>query len=262
MNLVIGSTSQLAHYFPEEYVKISSRNVDLTYLNSNEWDSVYITFAEQRIYEPAIDYIGPNYINTLKIINQLLHSSKKIVCYTSCELWSELHGSIFLDTKPNFDLSNEYTVSKLLLLNKIKQLRSIDPIYNKVIFIHPFYFNSVFRNEYFLFGKIFSSIINKKKIDVGNLDFDRDMVHAKFVVDKSIEAQQDCLVGSGNLINARKFIQDLYKLNDLDFYEFVTEDVSKPSAKNKRITANVAWDYTYENLLKDTQADILNRKAG
>lgn len=262
MNLVIGSTSQLAHYFPEDYEKISSRNIDFAYLKSKNWDSVYITFAEQRIYESGIDYVGPNYIDTLRIINELLHRSEKIVCYTSCELWSELSGSISLDTAPSFNLSNEYTLSKLLLLNKIKELRTINPSYNKVVFVHPFYFNSVYRSDYFLFGKIFSSIINKKKIDVGNLDFDRDMVHAKFVVDKSIETKQDCLVGSGKLFNAKRFIQDLYKLNDLDFYEYVTEDVSKPCSQNKRITANVAWDYTYENLLKDTQADILNRKAG
>lgn len=261
MNLVIGSTSQLAHYFPEEYIKISSRNIDCTYLKSNNWDSVYITFAEQRIYESNIDYIGPNYIDTLKIINALLYSAKKIVCYTSCELWSELSGKISLNTPPKFNLTNEYTISKLLLLNKIKELRSINSIYNKVVFIHPFYFNSVYRSEYFLFGKIFKSIINKQKISVGNLNFDRDMVHANFIVDQSIAAEQDCLVGSGKLINAKAFIQDLYILNNLDFNEFVTEDADKPCIKNKRITADVNWNYTYEILLRDTQADILNMKV-
>ena len=147
MNLVIGSTSQLAHYFPEDYEKISSRNIDFAYLKSKVWDSVYITFAEQRIYEPGIDYIGPNYIDTLRIINELLHRSEKIVCYTSCELWSVLSGTISLDTKPNFNLSNEYTISKLLLLNKIKELRTINSAYNKVVFVHPFYFNSVYRHS-------------------------------------------------------------------------------------------------------------------
>lgn len=261
MNLIIGSTSQLAHYFPEDYVKISSRNIDFDYIKNNKWDSVYITFAEQRIYEIGIDYIGPNYIDTLKIINALINNANKIVCYTSCELWSELFGAITLETQPNFNLSNEYTISKLLLLNKIKELRSINSIYNKVIFIHPFYFNSVYRSDYFLFGKIFDSIINKKKIQVGNLDFDRDMVHAKFVVAKSIDAKQDCLVGSGKLTNAKKFIKDLYELNDLNFLEFVEEGADKPSIKNKMITATVDWNYTYENLLRDTQADILNMRV-
>lgn len=261
MNLVIGSTSQLAQYFPKDYIKISSRNIDFEYLKSNKWDSVYITFAEQRIYEQGIDYIGPNYIDTLKIINHLLDNSKKIVCYTSCELWNKLSCKISLDTEPSFPLTNEYTISKLLLLNKIKELRKLHVIYNKIMFIHPFYFNSVHRSEYFLFGKVFGSIINKKKIKVGNLDFDRDMVHAQFVVDKSIEQNQDCLVGSGKLFNVRKFIQDIYMLNDLDFYEFVDEDTSKVSANDKRITADVSWDYTYNNLLRDTQADILNMKA-
>ncbi len=38
--------------------------------------------------------------------------------------------------------------------------------YNKVIFIHPFYFNSIYRSEYFLFGKVFKSIMNKEKMKV------------------------------------------------------------------------------------------------
>ena len=37
--------------------------------------------------------------------------------------------------------------------------------YDNQIF-HPFYFNSVYRKPYFLFGKIFDSIINEKKIKV------------------------------------------------------------------------------------------------
>ena len=123
MHLVIGNSSQLSHYFPEDYVKISSRNIDFGYLKSNHWESVYLTFAEQRIYEHNIDYITPNYLYTMQIINSLLENSDKIVCYTSCELWNKLTGVITLSTLPQFNLENEYTVSKVLLLNKIKELR-------------------------------------------------------------------------------------------------------------------------------------------
>ena len=45
MNIVIGNTSQLAYYFPDDYIKISSRNIQLT---NNQYDRVYICFAEQR----------------------------------------------------------------------------------------------------------------------------------------------------------------------------------------------------------------------
>ena len=258
MNLVIGSSSQLAQYFPTDYIKLSSRNIDLNYLKNNVWDSVYITFAEQRIYNPNIDYITPNYIYTLQIIEALLHSSNKIVCYTSCELWNELIGYINPKTPAKFyPLSNEYCISKLLLWNKILELRKIEPIYSKVIFMHPFYFNSIYRSEYFLFGKIFDSILNRKKISVGNLDFDRDMVHTSFVVKKSIEANQDTMIGSGKLTNIRTFIRDLYQLNGIDFMHFVDEDMSVPQGKPKQIVAKVDWDYTYQDLLSDTQNDII-----
>ncbi len=255
MDLVIGSSSQLAHYFPENCVKISSRNIDFNYLKEHQWDSVYLTFAEQRIYEKNIDYITPNYLNTLKIIKHLLRNSKKIVCYTSCELWGNLQGKISLDTPPNFNLKNEYTISKLLLWNKVKELREMNDLYRKVIFVHPFYFNSVKRSEYFLMGKVFKSILNKEKIQVRNIDFDRDMVHASFVVEKSIAATTDCLVGSGELFNVREFIENLYVLNDMDFYEFV-EEVGEWIPPDKQITADVSWKYTYNDLLRATCRDI------
>lgn len=260
-SLVIGNSSQLSHYFPAEYIRLSSRNIDFEYLRSNIWDAVYLTFAEQRIYEKNIDYITPNYIYTLKIIDTLLERSNKMVCYTSCELWNNLSGFIALDTVPNFSpISNEYCISKMLLWNKIVSLREINPAYKKVIFAHPFYFNSVHRSEYFLFGKIFHSILNKKPIKVGNLDFNRDMVHTKFVVQKSIEATQDFMVGAGKLFNVRKFVKDLYRINDMDFENFVEEDISASTGKPKLIMAKVDWNYTYQDLLNDTQNDILNKE--
>jgi len=260
MNLVIGDTSQLAHYFPDDYIKISSRNIDLNYLRDNKWESVFITFAEQRIYDANIDYISPNYIYTMDIIRSLLASSDKIVCYTSCELWNELTGYISKDTPAKFyPLNNEYSISKLLLWNKIIELRTTNKEYNKVIFMHPFYFNSVYRSEYFLFGKIFDSIINKRKINVGNLNFYRDMVHARFVVQKSIDLNKDSMLGSGKLFNVRDFVKDLYQLNEMDFEYFVKEDMSMPSGKPKLIMADVSWNYTYQDLLKDTQNDIINK---
>jgi GDP-D-mannose dehydratase len=261
MKLVIGNSSQLAYYFPSDYVKISSRNIDLEYLRNNVWEAAYITFAEQRIYEENIDYITPNYIYTLQIINALLDQSDKIVCYTSCELWNELNGFITPQTLPKFyPLTNEYCISKLLLWNKVLELRKVDTRYKKVIFAHPFYFNSIYRSKYFLFGKIFDSIVNEKKIQLGNLDFYRDMVHTKFVVQKSIEMTNDMMVGSGQLFNVGNFVRDLYKLNGLDFEKFVREDKSISFGKSKSIMAKVDWNYTYQDMLSDTQSDLLENK--
>lgn len=262
MNLVIGSTSQLARYFPEDYIKISSRNVDLEYLKNNQWDSVYITFAEQRIYDTDIDYITPNYLYTFKIIESLVLNSKKIVCYGSCELWNNLCGKISIDIPPNFKLNSEYAISKLLLWNKIKEKNKsvrAASFFKNVMFIHPFYFNSVYRSEYFLFGKIFKSIINKEKISLsGNLDFYRDMVSPQFVVNKSIELQNDEMVGSGQLFSVKTFVKDLYQLNNMKYEDFVEEQNQKPTTTRLPIYADVPWKYTYENLLEDTQKDILS----
>lgn len=258
MNLVIGKSSQLAQYFPKDYIKISSRNIDFNYLKQSNWDSVYITFAEQRIYESNIDYITPNYFYTLQVIDSLINNSNKIVCYTSCELWNELSGYISTNTEPRFCLfNNEYSISKLLLWNKITKLRNSQEKYNKVIFMHPFYFNSTYRSNYFLFGKIFNSIINKTQINVGNLNFYRDMVHTKFVVEKSIEQTFDSMIGSGKLFNVREFVKDLYDINNMDFNYYVKENLSVPQGKEKLIMAKVDWNYTYQDLISDTQADIL-----
>jgi GDP-D-mannose dehydratase len=231
--------------------------MDVAYLAAQSWKAAYLTFAEQRIYDSNIDYITPNYIYTLEIIQQLLNRTKKIVCYTTCELWNNLSGYIAPSTAPDFSpLTNEYCLSKLLLWNKIKELRQVNDAYNKVIFIHPFYFNSIYRSSYFLFGKIFASILERKPVEVGNLNFYRDIVHAKLVVQQSIQQQQDCVVGSGRLTNVREFVKDLYRLNDMNFEEMVRETSPFPSGKEKLIMAQVNWDYTYQDLLRDTQEDI------
>lgn len=255
MNLVIGNTSQQSYYYPDDYIKISSRNIDFEYLSKNKFDSVYITFAEQRIYDSNIDYINPNFIYTLNIINSLIDNCEKIVVFTSCELWSNKTGFIDISTNFDFNISNNYTISKMLLVNEIKRLRNSDKRYNRVKLLHPFYFNSVFRNKYFLFGKIFDSIINKKQIKVGNLDFYRDMVHAKFIVEKAISSDKDMMLGSGKLFNVRDFVVDLYTSFNMNYKDYVSEDHSSQS-DSKFLRAKVDWNYDYDNLLNDTIFDI------
>ena len=260
MNLVIGDTSQQSYYYPNDYKRISSRNIDLDYLRNNKFDSVYITFAEQRIYDSGVDYITPNYLYTVEIINSLIDNCNRIISFTSCELWSNSVGTISVDDKFDFDPNNGYTVSKMLLVDEIKRLRKIDDKYNKVKLLHPFYFNSVYRSKYFLFGKIFDSIINKKMIEVGNLDFYRDMVHAKFLVKKALEADTDMMLGSGKLFNVRDFVIDLYNSFNMDYFQYVKEDKTQKS-NSKFLRADVDWNYTYNDLLNETIEDIKNFKS-
>ena len=67
-----------------------------------------------------------------------------------------------------------YTESKLMLTETVKNRENI-------ITVYPFNFNSKFRSETFLFGKIFDSIINRKKIEIGSTYYYRDILHAKYV---------------------------------------------------------------------------------
>jgi hypothetical protein len=47
-NLVIGNTSQLSKYFPEDYVKLSSRNIDKKFIQNKIWDRIFLCFGESR----------------------------------------------------------------------------------------------------------------------------------------------------------------------------------------------------------------------
>jgi len=261
MNIVIGNTSQQSNYYPDDYIRISSRNIDFDYISSERFESAFLTFAEQRIYEENIDYIGTNFRYTLEVIEKLLDKTDKVVIFTSCELWSNTSGVITNHTNPDFNISNQYALSKLLLFNEIKRLRNLDSRYNKVVIVHPFYFNSVYRSKYFLFGKIFDSIVNKKKIEVGNLNFYRDMVHTKFLVKKSIELDKDSMLGSGKLFNVRDFVIDLYDSFGMNYAEYVKENPNL-IPNDKLIRADVNWDYSYQNLLEDTIEDLKNKING
>ena len=130
--------------------------------------------------------------------------------------------------------------------------------YDKVIIIHPFYFNSVHRNKYFLFGRIFDSIINKKKIEIGNTYYYRDMVHTKYMVDKSIESITDNIVGSGRLYFVNDFIRDLYKHFDMNYDYFVKEKIDDDTRPTNIFYSKQTNIYTYQQLLDDTTKDIEN----
>lgn len=259
-NLIIGNTSQSSYYFPKDYIRISSRNIDFNYLKNNKWGSVYVTLSEQRFYMDNIDYITPNFHYTLDIIYNLINNSDKIAIYSSCELWNKCKGIINLNDKFSNDYPNDYALSKEMLVNKIFELRKKDKKYNKVIIIHPFYFNSVHRQKNFLFGKIFDSIINEKKIETGDTYFYRDMVHTKYMVERSINAISDEIIGSGRLFFINDFIRDLYSFFDMD-YDFYVKEKKIESIHSEKLYYSYQKNiYTYERLFKDTIDDIKKYK--
>jgi nucleoside-diphosphate-sugar epimerase len=255
-NLVIGNTSQLSYYFPDDYVKISSRNIDYDFIRSENWNRVFLCFGESRKFLSDIKiYDDINFYYTLEVINNIKDVSRNIIVYSTCELWNQIDGKIDISMNFNFFstpyLQSKYRISKYLLNNKSE--------YYNVFIIYPFNFNSIYRSDDFLFGKIFNSIINKKKIEIGYTYFYRDIVHPKFVVDKSISARGHEIIGSGRLTFVNDFIRDLYQHYQMDYDEYVIENFDKYNEYDKRKEYYLNSKkplYTYMQLLKDTISDI------
>jgi nucleoside-diphosphate-sugar epimerase len=255
-NLIIGKTSQLAYYFPDDYERISSRNINYNQYENKKFDSVYICFAEQRtfIQDNLKMFIDVNVTYTLQVIDFFSKISNRLVVYSTYDLWNKYPGGINLDLKIDCNISN-YNLSKRIMAEEIKREK-----YSNIIIIYPFNFNSPYRKEGFLFSKIFDSIINKKKISIGDTHFYRDLIHPKYVVERSILATEDEIVGSGRLVFVNDFIRDLYNHFDLDYDELVTED----DCYNLNFERNVNYLKTntpmYNMLLEDTIFDIENIK--
>jgi nucleoside-diphosphate-sugar epimerase len=223
-NLVIGNTSQLSHYFPKEnFDYISSRNIDYNYINK-EWDRVYMCFGESRKFINDIKiYDEINFNFTINLIDFLKNKSKNIIVYSTCELWNQYSGPIDINKNFNFYstpyLSSKHKLTKYIFDNKEE--------YYNVFVMFPFNFNSIYRNQNFLFGKIFNSIIQKKPIEIGNTYFYRDIVHPKFVVQESINATRHKIIGSGRMIFVNDFIRDLYDFFNMNYEDYIFESFEK-----------------------------------
>jgi len=254
-NLVIGNTSQLSYYFPSDYVKISSRDIDYSEIKSKTWDRVFLCFGESRKYITDTKlYDEINFYLTIDVINELRDCAKSFIIYSSCELWNQYDGPIDLSNPFNFYpssyLQSKYKISKYIMEN--------DEYYN-VFVMFPFNFNTTYRTNNFLFGKIFDSIINKKTIEIGDTYFYRDIIHPKFVVEQSINTNSHKINGSGRTVFVNDFIRDLYTHYGLKYDDFVIENLGKYNEYEKRkeyyLKSNECL-YPYTTLLKHTIEDI------
>ena len=79
-NLVIGNTSQLSYYFPEDYTKISSRDINYDLLKEENWDRVFLCFGESRkhINDTKL-YDEINFYLTLEVIEKLKGCVKSFI---------------------------------------------------------------------------------------------------------------------------------------------------------------------------------------
>jgi hypothetical protein len=254
-NLIIGNTSQLSYFFPEEFTKISSRNLDFDFLKSRNWGDVYLCFGESRKFiSDNSNYDKVNYSLTKKIIETLNEKSSKIVIYSTCELWNKYNGPIKITDPINF-YSTPYLESKYKISDYVTNNKNL----KNTIILYPFNFNSIHRKGDFLFGKIFDSILQQKKITISDTYFYRDIIHPKFVVEKSICSEKNEIIGSGRLTFVNDFIQDLYKEFGLNYKNFVTEKFGDFIEYDKRNEYYLKSDnclYSYSDLLNNTKKDL------
>jgi nucleoside-diphosphate-sugar epimerase len=256
MDLVIGNTSQLFRYFKEyndDISGISSRNIDFDKIGNSSYENVFLAFAEQRTFlDEGVDFF--NLINveyTLEIINNIKKNSKKIVVYLTSELWNQHEGEIDINM-PFLHSNTPYIRSKEILKNEVDLLREREGL--NIQIIYPFNFNSPYRKEGFLFSKMLDVIVNKNKISVGDLDFYRDIITPRLVVESSYNLNTDAIIGSGVLINMREFYTDLLNHFDIDYNEYVKEN--KNTHINDRSPYYLKTQNKYRHLLTDTIYDI------
>jgi hypothetical protein len=254
-NLIIGDTSQLSYYLPNDYVRISSRDINYDSLTDKNWDRVFLCFGESRKYiKDTKLYDEINFYLTLEIIDKLKDYAKSFVLYSTCELWNQYDGAIDMSMTFNFYpspyLHSKYKISKYIMEN--------DEYYN-VFVMFPFNFNSTYRTTNFLFGKIFDSIINKKTIEIGDTYFYRDIVHPKFVVEQSINSHSHKINGAGRTVFVNDFIRNLYRHYGLNYDDYVIENLDKFNEYEIRKEYYLKSNnnlYSYNQLFKDTISDI------
>lgn len=256
--VVIGSSSQISKFLPDsDFLKIDSRNIDYSKLIGN-WELVILAFGENR---KNIDnqnlYHDINVTLTQEVLDFFVPISEKIIVFSTCELWSKCSGPVDLNTEFNhFD--TPYILSK----KKITDIILENPKkYHNIHVMFPFNFNSVYRNENFLFGKIFKSIKQKTEINIGDSYFYRDIIHPNFVVDKIINSTGHEVIGSGRLTFVNDFIRDLYKKFNLNYESLVKEDLDSFREFDKKYEyyyRSKDCAYKYEDLLVDTTNEIYN----
>ena len=254
INLIVGNTSQLAPYFPDNYLGVSSRDIDYSQFKNVEFDRVIITFAEQRTYimDNEKMFTDVNVDQTLEAIKFFAPHAKYVVVYGTCELWNNAEGPVNINTPFKYNYS-PYRQSKEIMVSQIKALKL-----RNVIILHTFNFNSPYRKAGFLFSKIFDSLINKTTIEIGDTYFYRDLIHPEYVVSRSMKAYEDEMVGLGRLVFVNDFIRDLYASQDMEYEKYVKEDLTKSFTGPRNIF--YADDrrplYNYDNLLNATIDDI------
>lgn len=228
MNLIIGSSSQLSNYFPQNFVRVSARG-DMTNYRKTAWDTVYLCFGENRTYlahstDQSIknEFYDVNHKLTVDVVKMFADVSSRIVVYSTAELWNDCSGPVGIATPFKYK-SNHYIQSKYNMTVELKNRQR----YPNVSIGYPFNFNGIYRKGDFLFGKVFHSIMTKTKIELGDTYYYRDILHPKWIAEESMISRigSDFMIGSGRLVFVNDLIRSLYSSFGLEYSEFVTERI-------------------------------------
>jgi len=255
-DLLIGNTAQLAHYFPPTIQKISSRNISND-IFLNDWNRVYICFAEQRTFKKEDELFNKiNFEYTKDIIKKL--NAKTIIYYSTAELWNNTIGEINTEMIYNYHYS-DYVASKEKITNYLK---THEP---RVKIAYPFNFNSKYRLPPFLFGKVINSIAERKKIVLGDTYYYRELLHPSFIVNESLKQNNHQIIGTGKLIFINDFIRSLYAFFDMNYDEYVQEDLQQHSIYRKNIFYNntrcAFLEQDLKNILINEIKEIINENS-
>jgi nucleoside-diphosphate-sugar epimerase len=250
MKLIVGDSAQVARYFPADYTKVSSRDIP-GHLYDGSYEEVHLVFGLNVKGLSPSAYDEVNHLYTLEVLKGFLRRSRRVVLYSTCELWSDCWGPIDLGTPFKFH-SEPYILSKWRIVDSIRRMGL-----RQVTVVYPFNHNSVHRKPDFLFGKVFHSILSASPIEIGDTHYYRDLLHSSHVTSVCRQLSGDTVIGSGRLVFVNDFIRDLYRRFDLSYEELVTEHAGKWSyiPKNEYYLRGPVR-YPYERLLDDTVAEL------
>lgn len=260
-NLIVGKTSQISRFFPDDsFKKVDSKNLNLS-LFDNNWGIVVLALGENRKNIEDISlYEKVNFDLTLELIDFFSPRSERVITFSSCELWNRSSGPVDLEVPYEY-FNTPYVLSK----KKLSEVIMNSSTHKNVDVVFPFNFNSIYRDENFLFGKVFNSIINEVRIEIGDTYFYRDLIHPSFVVSKILEKKGHQVIGSGRLTFVNDFIRDLYKAFGLKYENFVYENLEGYIENEKRYEyyyKSLECLYPYETLLENTIKEIGAAKNG
>lgn len=235
--LLVGSGSQIAKFLPINLDRISARQWFKDGMPlSCDYEIILFGFGENRTFLPQTlanrqSFEHVNIVLSLQAALRIKDRCKRAVFFGTAELWSKHQGAVYPQTPENaFD--SMYIESKRIMRDKLLELN-----YNEIRIIHPFNFNTNHRKGDYLFGKVFDSIANRRKITIYDTYFERDIVSPRHVAAKSLDPAlpKELVVGSGRAIHVNSLIRKMYKTAGLQFEDYVIEDLTSISIRRNYI---------------------------